>query len=791
MSLDTNELFCFDGFALDLRGRVLTHHEKPVVLTPKAIDVLAFLVLNPGRVVSKEEILQAVWAGSFVEENNLPKYISQLRHALGEKAHLIVTVPGRGYQFAAHVFPGEGETVIAVEATPEQPPEYIYVQQVRERTRMVYEEAPAAQLASRESALPIAGTTSRHRRVWQWVAVLVLAGALIAMAADYGWKRFVHPPQLSDVVLADFTNTTHDSTFDSSLNQALQIDLEQSPFLNLLPRQKVRETLLQMQRKGDEALTPELAREVCERNNAQAVLHGAIDNLGSKYLLTLTANGCVSGNRVAGYKAEANSKEEVLRALDNVAGHMRRQLGESAASLEHFQTPVEQATTSSLEALQIYSQAQASLERVEPRAALEFYQRAVDLDPKFASAYYGLGATYYRLSDHIQAALYIKKAYDLRGGTTQRERLNIEIAYHFFGDYDTEATLRSLKVFIATYPKNSAKSWANMCGLYTQLGDYSQAIYAGEQAMRLDPNSLIRAEMLSRAYKRANRFADAKRVAGAAAAMNYPSWGVHSILFQIAYAERDEAALKTVTEWDLSHPQRDRSYSDLAWAAATSGRLREAMDYFSRSQAEALRQGDTGVADETLRDKAHVLVDYGEFDKARSVLKQHAGETDDQGDLAFLQAATGDEAPAQHYVAAKDPLSEKNTVHVFCELPLVRAQRALQAHKPLDAIQQLEPARPYQLRDFYVPALRAQAETEAGMLDAAVADYRLILANQGVDPISPLYSLAHLGLARVLAKQHDKIGSRGEYEKFFDAWKDADTDVPILKQARAEYSRLN
>jgi DNA-binding winged helix-turn-helix (wHTH) protein/Tfp pilus assembly protein PilF len=790
MLLSTNELIRFDDYSLDLRKRVLTHLDAPVTLTPKAFDVLVFLAMNSGRVVTKEEILESVWSGSFVEEGNLPKYISQLRRALGEKSPLIVTVPGRGYQFAAQAFRSQAETEIAAGDAAGQRPGDILVQRVRERTEMVYEDLPVAQTVPRQTALVSAGASSHHGKIWRWVAVSALVGALIALAADYEWKRFARPPQLGDVVVADFTNSTGDPAFDHTLSQALEIDLAQSPFLNLLPRSRVNETLVQMQRKTGEVLTPELAREICERNNAHAVLHGSLANLGSKYLVTLDAESCVSGKRIAGYKAEANSKEGLLGALDTVAGRVRKQLGESAASLEHFQIPIEQATTSSLEALRLYSQAQQDDDRNEPRTALALYQRAVALDPKFASAYYGMGVAYYRLSDADQAALSIRKAFDLRESTTQRERLNIEIAYHYFGDFDTEAALRSLKLFIATYPNSSAKSWANLCNLYTQLGDYAQAIPAGEQALRMDPHSALRAETLSRAYKRDNRFADAKRVAGAAAAEPSAGWGVHSILFQVAYAQRDEAGLKAETDWGLTHPQLDMTLSNLAFAAATSGKLHGALDYFSRAQAEALREGDTGVADNILHGKARVLVEYGEVEQARSVLKQHTGDASEASDLVFLQAETGDVTPAQRFLAASSPLTEKDTVHIFFDLPLVRAQLAMQAHKPLDAIQQLEPARPYQLRDFYVPSVRAEAETEAGLLDAAAADYRLILANQGVDPISPLYSLAHLRLARVVAKQNRKEEARQQYLALFEAWKDADSNLPLLQAAKSEFAKL-
>jgi DNA-binding winged helix-turn-helix (wHTH) protein/Tfp pilus assembly protein PilF len=785
MLVKKNELCCFETYSLDLRKRVLTRQDAPITLTPKAFDVLAFMVLNPGRVVTKEELLEAVWSGSFVEEGNLPKYISQLRRALGDNSGLIVTVPGQGYQFTAQVSAGESETQISDHDLSAEQPGDILVQRVRERTEVVYEDLPLALLASHETALPSAGAASRQRRVWWWVGVSALGGALLALAATYGWKLFSHPPQLSDVVLADFVNTTRDATFDSTLNQALEIDLEQSPYLNLLPRQKVKETLALMERSGEETLTPELAREVCERNNAQAVLHGAIANFGSKYLLTLAAEGCADGRQIAAYKEVAASKEEILGALDTAAGRVRKKLGESAASLEKFQIPIEQATTTSLEALRLYSQAQED-DRNEPRTTLALYQRAVALDPKFASAYYGMGVSYYRLSEADQAALSIKKAFDLRKSTTQRERLNIEIAYYYFGNFDTEAAIRSLRLYIQTYPNSSAKSWANLCNLYTQLGDYAQAIPAGEQALRMDPHSDLRAETLSRAYKRANRFADAKRVAAEGGA----GWGVHSILFQVAYAEGDEAKLKAETDWGLSHAQLDRTLLNLALAAATSGKLREAMDYFSRAQAEALREGDTGIADDILHDKARVLIEYGEAEQAREVLKQHTGDAIEASDLVFLRAAAGDVVPAQRFVAAFNPLTEKDTVHIFFDLPLVRAQLAMQAHKPLDAIQQLEPARPYQLRDFHVPYLRAQAETEAGQLDAAAADYRLILANQGVDPISPLYSLSHLRLARVLAQQKKKQEARQQYLALFDAWKNADSNLPLLQAAKSEFAKL-
>ncbi len=784
MLLNTNKMYRFEGFEMDPIRRVLSRQDEPVLLTPKAFDVLAYLVLNPGRVVTKDEVLKAIWPDSFVEEGSLAQYISGLRKAMGDKASLIATVPGRGYQFGAQVLTTQILTEQSRNELPEAHPGDIFVQRVRERTRVVYEDVTAYQPASL-----IAGTTSSLSRIWQWVAVSALGGALIALAATYGWKHFSRPLQLSDVVLADFTNETGDAALDHTLNQALEIDLEQSPFLNLLPRQKVRDTLLLMQRKGDEPLTPELAREICERNNAHAVLHGAITNFGKKFLLTITADSCVNGERIAGYKAEANSREGILSALDTVARHVRKQLGESAASLDKFQTPIEQATTSSLEALRDYSLARDRYDYGDWKSSEDLFKEAIALDPYFASAYNGLAITYYAQYKLNRAAEFHRKAFDLRARTSEHERLLIEIGYHTAGDYDYEEAIRSLQVYNRIYP-NDPRSWGRLCNLYTQLGEYDQAIEAGEQGFRIDPHSSYVAVVLARAYKRAGRFADAKRKANASVAEGKDGWGIHSILFQIAYAEHDADRIKSEGEWGLNHQQTDLSLDDLGFAAATSGKLREAADDFIRARNDALRNGDTDFADRILIHYVGVLICFNELGKAAQMLKLRKGDGGDPGGMATLQAAAGDLASARSFAASEDSKDEKSTEILYKDLPQLRALLALAGRHPDLAIKLLETARPYQMDSFDVPYLRAQAETEAGKLDAAAADFRLILANQGVDPISPLYPLAHLGLARVLALQNNNSASRSEYEKFFDAWKDADTDVHILKQARIEYSRL-
>jgi eukaryotic-like serine/threonine-protein kinase len=787
--LATNLLIRFAGYQLDPGARSLKQDGRPIPLSPKSFDLLVFLAQHPHQVVTKEELLAAVWPNSFVEESNLSQHVFLLRKALANGGHgeqLIVTVPGKGYQFAA-----------AVEQAPQplanQAQGGLLLHAVQSVTRLVVEEESDDETPALRNP---ADRRQRRRRLF-WMAGSA-ALVLVAGASFLGWQR-LHPARGEhiDLVLSELENTTGDSDFDRVLNQALTIDLEQSPFLNLLSRSRIRETLAEMQRPKDEVLTPSLARELCERNNAQAVLHGTVARFGSKYVLILDADSCVNGKQIAGYKTEVESKEEVLPALDTAAAQVRKQLGESRASLERFQTPIAQATTPSLEALRAYSQAGERFEHGDMRATQGLLEHAIALDPNFASAYRALGGAYYNRADFAQATTYIRKAFDLRDRTTERERLSIEIAYHAYGDFDYEATIRSMKLFNQIYP-NNASNWGNLCNMYTQLGAYDDAIAAGEQAHRIDSHQAIGAEILARAYKRANRFADAKRVANASFSEGKDHFGTHSILFQIAYAEHDAAKIKTEGEWGLTHQFTNQSLDDLGFAAATGGRLREASDNFSRSRIEALRGGDTDFAESVLLDQSAVEIELGEAAKATETLKQlkDAGAQSQDigtlGEIAFRKAELGDLAPAEHFVAtAENGDNNRNTILLNFQLPLLRALLALKAHKAAEAVHMLEPARPFQLRDFTVLDLRAQAETQAGNLDAAAIDYRLILNNQGVDPISPLYSIAHLRLARILATQKKIDEARGEYQAFFEAWKDADSGLSMLGDAKREFAQLH
>jgi DNA-binding winged helix-turn-helix (wHTH) protein/tetratricopeptide (TPR) repeat protein len=781
MSPDQGKVYRFGEFAVDPLARTLKCEDEAVALTRRSFDLLLYLVQNAGRILSREELLKQIWPDTFVDENSLAKNVSVLRKALddvtGERS-FILTLPGRGYQFAAVVeidSPPEEATLARANPVPE--PRSIGILREQRTTRTNVTEFRLEQLP----AAPFG------RFAFLMLLLILMAG--IVAAGLLLWRHFHPAPLSASVVLAGFENATGDKDFDFALNRAFQIELEQSPFLDILSRASVRETLTQMQLKADAQLTPELAREVCERNNAQAVLSGSLSRLADKYLLIVNANSCVTGKSVAGYKQQVSSKGNVLAALDSAAGHVRRQLGESAASLGRFQTPIAQATTSSLEALRAYTEALRAQDRGDSAAEQALFEKAISLDPNFASAYRGLSVGYNARQDYVQAISTIQKAWDLRAHTTERERLTIEIAYNTYGDRDWEGAVERLQLYNQIYP-NDAAAWFSLSSMYSRLGEYPQAIEAAEHANRLAPHSGSGAETLARAYMRANRFAEAKRVAANAIAEGKDRWGTHRILYQIAYVEHDTQRMKTEGEWGFTHGQMGQSLTDLGFVAASEGKVREAIDDFTRARQEAVRSGDADFADDATMFLAGILIQDGYPREAADSLNQMRSDAIDPGTTAEFKAELGNLGPAQRQVAALSAGDPRNTLSRYFDLPMMRALLEIKEHKPAEAVKDIEPARKYQMRDYGVPYMRARAEADAGMLDKAAEDYRLILANPGLDPIWPGHSLAHFQLARVLARQNKLDQARAEYEAFLALWKDGDPQVPILIEARQEYAKL-
>jgi len=770
-----HDAYRFDEFELSRSRRTLLRNGQPVSLLPKTFEVLCYLVENPGRVVSKEELLKTAWPESFVEENNLTQHISLLRKALGDRSGFIVTIPGRGYQFTAEVASGDAlrpspSDGSATAATGElQPGDY---------------SRSALRLAVYGVPLWVKTTAA---------AVVLSAAALTGYWGYATWKHLTHPPQLRKVIVADFQNSTGDATFDHTLKQALEIDLEQSPYIDVMGEHEAANSLQLMGRDRGSAITPEVARELCERSNRQVMLTGSILSLGREYLLTVEATDCSNGSQIAGAKAEAGAKERVLAALDTVADKVRRGLGETPSSMENYQVPIMQATTASLDALRSYSIGQSmDAQGKSETETIPFYQRAVELDPNFAMAYGAMASEYYNLSEPYLASQFYKKAFDLSGQVSEREKLILEAHYYSEGQQDMEHGINTYRQWTETYP-NDWVPWIDLANDYTQIGQYVPAIAAGQQALKLDPNRPINYSVLVRALTRANRFDEAKSVGQQAIQRGIDSAGLHATLFEIAAMSHDAKALAEETRWAAAH-----NTGWYGWyfhflegvAAEGDGKHHLAEQLFHTSWESAERENLGEAASDILIYQASVEMSFGMPEAARATLAITRNTAKDSPDLAIVEARLGDFTVANKFIAAHGPESHPGTLMANVDLPEVRARLALARGDALGAISALEPTVPFELANYTVPSERAEAWMAANRPEMAIAEYRKILSNQGIDALSPLFPLAHLGIARAFARENNISESRAEYEHFFAAWKDADQDLPILKQAHAEYAKL-
>ncbi|HUA91515.1 MAG TPA: winged helix-turn-helix domain-containing protein [Terracidiphilus sp.] len=796
MSLPLHDFYRFDEFELSRSRRALLRDGALVPLLPKTFEVLSCLVRNPGRVLAKEEILRTVWPESFVEENNLTQHISLLRKALADRSTYIVTIPGRGYQFTATVVlenglarvPNAGiDTRIAENGVPNGKGLHI----ARVATPLVESAAaPTSPKPTQQAAIPL-----RRRNIPLWASLSAAAGLLaaVSLAGIFFWTRWAHPPQLHSVMVADFLNSTGDATFDHTLKRALEIDLEQSPYINVMSEREATGTLALMGRARDAAITGDLAREICERSNRQVLLVGTIQPIGHEYLLTLEAAECATGRKLTAAKAEAAAKEKVLAALDTVADRVRRGLGESTQSLESYQVPIMQATTASLDALRSYSIGQSlDAQGKSENEILPFYQRAVALDPQFAMAYGAMANEFYNLSEPTLASEFYKKAFELSDRVSARERLILEAHYYSEGLRDMEQGINTYRQWAATYP-NDWVPWVDLANDYTQLGEYAPAIAAARQALKIQPDRAINYSVLVRALKRANQLAEAQTVAAEAQRRGKDSAGLHASLFEIAAANRNANALAQEMQWAANNSNGWYGWYFLflrGEAAAAAGKHKQADDLFRNAWEVAERQRLEEAADHILIYQATVELGFGLPAHSRVTLSHTRNADFHSPDFAIARAQLGDSSLAERFISTSSGDPHPGTIPANVDLPRVRATLAMAKGKPLDAVAALEPARPYEMASYTVPNQRAEAWLKAGHPEFAVSEYQKILTNQGVDPLSPLYPMAHLGIARAYSRQNKIAESRSEYEHFFALWKEADTDLPLLAQARAEYARL-
>ena len=632
---------------------------------------------------------------------------------------------------------------------------------------------------------------------------MVAAGAIATLAiGGFLYPRHAHALTDKDtIVIADFTNTTGDTVFDDTLKQALAVVLGQSPFLNILSEDKARQTLRQMTRSPGERLTQDLAREVCQRAGSKAYLAGSIAALGTQYVIGLEALNCSSGDVLAREQMTATGKEQVLPMLGQAAAKLRGEVGESLNSVQKFDVPLEQATTNSLEALKNLALGTKTQGERGAAEAIPFYKRAIELDPNFAVAYASLGGSYHNLGEPSLAAANTRKAYELRERVSEREKFYIESRYYEYVIGDLEKARQSYELWAQTYPRDVVPA-GNLNVIFDYLGQYDKGLAQSRESYRLVPDGLSYSNLVN-AYLFLNRLDEARATGEEAQAKSLDSPYLHINLYALSFLQNDAAGMAQQVAWAAGKPGvEDALLAGEADTAAYSGRLAKARGFSRQAMASAERAGEKETAAGYEADAAVREALFGNEAEARqraaAVLALSTGR-DVQYGAALALALAGDAHRAQ---ALADDLGKRfpgDTIVQFNYLPTIRAQFALERNDTSRAIEALQAATPYELglpgTGSFTPGLysvyvRGDAYLAGHQGIEAATEFQKILGHRGVVQNESIGALAHLGLARAYVLQRDTGKASAAYQDFLTLWKDGDPDIPILKQAKAEYAKL-
>jgi len=630
----------------------------------------------------------------------------------------------------------------------------------------------------------------------RYAIVTGLAVATIPAAVFFFLHRAPALTEKDSILIADFVNTTGDPVFDGTLKHALAVDLEQSPFLNVAPEHTTRETLKLMGRSPDERVTPEIGREVCQRQGIKAMLTGSISAVGSQYAIALDSVNCQTGDYLARDQIEAAAKEQVLDALGRAASRLRARLGESLASIQKFDTPLVQATTSSLEALKAYSQGAAARDRGNDRAAIPFFQRAVELDPNFAIAWARLGTVYYNSAESKKADECYRKAFEFRDRVSEPEKFYLDENYygHVLGDADKEVQI--LKLWKQTYPREMIAPTNLAVAYEVAFGDFGAAVEEAREALRLDPNSKWGYLHLQIGYVGLGRYAEADEVFRQAVAHKVDDLFIHVNRYLTAIAEGDAEAARQEEEWMKGKPGEYWFLGFVAGWASAQGKFREAQGISRRAAENAQQAGAPEAAAQLIAQQGLSDAFAGSSKRAREQAAAALAISRGRVPLnlaAVALAVSGIDAQAQALAAEITKGDLANTFRNKVVVPEIRAALEINHGRSGKAIDLLEDSRRFELgrfdsyRSLY---LRGTAYLSASDGAHAGHEFQKILDHRGTAPTSLLYALARLGLARAYTLQGDKAKARSAYQDFLALWKDADPDIPVLQQAKTEYARL-
>jgi serine/threonine protein kinase/tetratricopeptide (TPR) repeat protein len=654
--------------------------------------------------------------------------------------------------------------------------------------------------AARVESKPVAKSV-RFRWMVNVAAILVVG---LAVCGWLFFSRKAHALTDKDtIVLADFTNATGDPVFDGTLRQGLSVQLEQSPFLSIISDQQIQQTLQMMGEKPDARLTPEIARELCQRTGSAAVLDGSIAQIGAQYLLTLKALNCVSGESLASTEAQASDKSHVLDALGKTASEIRNKLGESLSTVQKFDTPLEQATTPSLEALKAFSSG-FKIHTTGDAAAIPFYKHAIELDPNFALAYAWLGVSFNDIGELSKDIESTRKAYGLRDRASEPEKYFITARFHKVVTGNLEKAEEALLLWIQAYPRSALPHIYLAGAIYPVTGQYAKAIEHGKEAIRLSPNFSPSYALPMFDYIALNRLDEAKATYEQAIERKLRNGFFPLLLYQIAFLQNDTAGMARQVASAAGTPGVEDWLLGLeADTAAYSGRLRAAREFSRQATDSAERAGEeeaaaTYSAASGLRE---ALFGYADAARRRASLamKRPAGH-DVQCVSALALAYAGDDRQAQALTAGLAQSFPEATIVRYNYLPTLRAKLALSNGNTSEALESLRAAAPYELGQttysiyrctvMYPVYVRGEAYLAAHQGSEAAAEFQKILDHRGIVLNEPIGALAHLQIGRAYAMQGDTAKAKAAYQDFLTLWNDADPDIPILIAAKAEYSKL-
>jgi eukaryotic-like serine/threonine-protein kinase len=782
----TRDLVRFEDFELDLRAYQVRRLGRTLKLERIPMEVLLLLAERRGQLVTREEIIEKLWGQDvFLDTDNaINTAIRKIRQVLKddpEQPRFVQTVTGKGYRFIAPVIePGTKE-------------------EARQR------EADSARAARAEEAAT--GTALRKR----WMFFVAATVALPALALT-GYLYFHRAPKLTDkdtIVLADFANSTGDPVFDDTLRQGLVVQLEQSPFLSLISDERIQRMLKLMAKPADARLTPEVSREICERTASAAVLDGSIARLGSQYVLTLRAKDCRSGDVLDEQQVQAARKEDVLNALSQIASRFRTRVGESLSTVKSHDTPLAEATTPSLEALKAYSVGwQVSLSSGSA-ASVPFLERAIELDPNFASAYAALGRMYGDIGESALSAKNTSRAYQLRDRASDQERFFIALTYDLQVTGNLEKAQQTCDLWVQAYPRAWLPHGLLSGGIYNTLGKYEKSVDEAKIAIRIDPDFSIGYSVLAGGYLALGRTGEAENTLQRASErkLDIPDFYVER--YVIAFLKDDKIGMEREVAQSREKPGVENWMSNAeGFVAAYSGHLEEArrMSQWAADLARKADMRETEALNETDAAVREGLFGNGSTARRRAghALELSRGRDVEYG-AAFALALAGDSSRSQ---ALTDDLSRRfpeDTIVRFIYWPTLGALLALKHSQPANAVELLQTAIPYEggttiaggsevllgagnLDPTYVRGLSYLAAHQGR---EAAREFQKILNHRGIVVCDPIGALAHLQLGRAYALSADKTKAKSAYQDFLTLWKDADPDIPILKQAQAEHANLN